>query len=50
MSYNTTAWTTDGQTQTTGGATLYAHFGIGSGDAVWLGASMIHIMQFHLIV
>ncbi len=39
MSYNTTAWTTDGQTQTTGGATLYAHFGIGSGDAVWLGAS-----------
>ena len=39
MSYNTTAWTTDGQTQTTGGATLYAHFGIGSADTAWVGAS-----------
>ena len=28
MSYNTTAWTTDGQTQTTGGATLYKDFGL----------------------
>ena len=28
MSYNTTAWTTDGQTQTTGGATLYKEFGL----------------------
>tara|TARA_R110000824_G_scaffold401563_1_gene612924 strand:+ start:1408 stop:1989 length:582 start_codon:yes stop_codon:yes gene_type:complete len=30
MSYNTTAWTTDGQTQTTGGTTLYTHFGANS--------------------
>tara|TARA_B100000902_G_scaffold43063_1_gene50791 strand:- start:354 stop:923 length:570 start_codon:yes stop_codon:yes gene_type:complete len=28
MSYNTTAWTTDGQTQTIGGATLYKEFGL----------------------
>ena len=28
MGYNTTAWTTDGQTQTTGGATLYKEFGL----------------------
>lgn len=34
MSYNTTAWTTDGQTQTIGGATLYKDFGIYNFESV----------------
>ena len=29
MAYNSTAWTTDGNTNTTGGYSLYAYFGIG---------------------
>jgi len=33
MAYNSTAWTTDGNTNTTGGYSLYAYFGIGYSGA-----------------
>jgi hypothetical protein len=42
MAYNSTAWTTDGNTNTTGGYSLYAYFGIGNGiSANW--AANTHI-------